>query len=240
MATRLSIPRHVHDVSRPTGGGVLFDRNSGRCYAMNPTAYELWQEWHRSGDFDLALQAMADRNPDYCGRRFRSDSRRLADDLLRKGLLVTDPVVSRPPEGVVEVVAHRSPSAGSAVSGLRVAALLAMPLALLLVRLPFRLTVRLVDWLRLHLCRGEATREQAFTAILATRAVTRYHLGRVACLELSLGAVLILAICRRHLSLVIGVADNPCRFHAWVETEGGSIGYPSDTDPTEFRPICTL
>ncbi|WP_053721806.1 lasso peptide biosynthesis B2 protein [Saccharothrix sp. NRRL B-16348] len=240
MAIRLGIPEHVQDVSQPTGGGVLLDLNSGRCYAMNPTAYELWREWHRSGDFDLGFQAVADRDPDYCGERFRSDSRRLADDLLRKGLLITVPEVSRRPGGVVRVVVRCSESVGSELSGLALVALLVMPLALLLVRMPFRLTVWLTGWLREYWCCGEATPEQALSAILATRSTTRYHPGRIACLELSLGAVLILAVRRRHLSLVIGVADNPCRFHAWVETKGGPLGYPTDADIAEFRPICTL
>lgn len=226
----LSIPDHVHVTTGPRGGSVLLDERSGRCYAMNGVANELWRAWDQTGDFDAALIAVARRNPVYATERFSTDARQLADTLLAKGLLVAGPRSER----VAQEVRHREPRAKR---GFRVAAVFAFPITLLLVLLPFRVTVRVLSWSRRRWCRREVTAEQALAAYTAFDKAARFHPGRVACLELSLGAVVTLALSRRYLSLVIGVADDPCRFHAWVETPDGPMTYPSQVDFAQFRPI---
>jgi hypothetical protein len=229
----LAIPDHVHATTTPRGGGVLLDRRSGRCYAMNGTAHELWREWHRTGDFDTALATMADRDAAYASSGFRTDSRALADTLLARGLLTTEDKTKIHTDTPV-------PPADTVAPGFRFAAVLAVPITLLLVRLPFRVTTRVLSWSRTHWCRRGATTRQALAAALATESAARYHPGRIACLELSLGAVVTMAVGRRHLSLVIGVADDPCRFHAWVAAEDGPVHYPSNDDLSEFRPIAVI
>jgi hypothetical protein len=229
----LAIPDHVHATTTPRGGGVLLDRRSGRCYVMNGTAHELWREWRRTGDFDAGLASMAARDKAYAGSGFRADSRELADKLLARGLLSVR-------TNRRDISDTPIPPADSVVPGFRFAAALAVPITLLLVRLPFRVTTRVLSWSRTHWCRRGATTGQALAAALATESAARYHPGRIACLELSLGAVVTMAVGRRHLSLVVGVADDPCRFHAWVAAADGPVHYPSSDDIHEFRPIAVI
>jgi Transglutaminase-like superfamily len=228
----LSIPDHVHMTTGPRGGTVLLDQRTGRCYAMNGIARQLWQAWHDTGDFDTALSVVAGRDP--VDDRFRAESRKLAESLLAKGLLVTE---SRTGATRDDRVPHGEPDAAS--PNFRLAAALAVPLTFLLVLLPFRVTVRLLTWSRRHWCRRGAATNQALAAMTATRMAARYHPGRVACLEVSLGTVITLALRRRYAALVIGVADDPCRFHAWVNAHEGPVHDPHGWRPG-FRPIITL
>jgi hypothetical protein len=231
-ASALHIPPHVHMAVAPHGNNVLLDRRTGRCYTMNRTAHDLWQEWHRTGDFDTALAALAARDPSYASSRFHNDSRELAAMMLAKGLLArTTPV----PKGAVTETPARV--VDSACPTFRLTAVFAFLITILLVRLPFRVTVRVLSWSRSRWCRRGATAGQALAAMRATDAVGRYYPGRVACLELSLATVVTMALGGRHLSLVVGIADDPCRFHAWVMAEDGPVSYPSDSDIAEFRPI---
>ncbi len=57
--TRLSVSEYVRESASPHGGSVLLDVRSGHCFAMNPMAHTLWQEWHRSGNFDSAVLVLA-------------------------------------------------------------------------------------------------------------------------------------------------------------------------------------
>ncbi|MBW5420077.1 lasso peptide biosynthesis B2 protein [Streptomyces sp. BG9H] len=85
--TRLSVSEYVRESTSPHGGSVLLDVRSGHCFAMNSMAHALWQEWHRSGNFDAAVLVLAGRYPDVRHDRIQKDARRLADDLISRGLL---------------------------------------------------------------------------------------------------------------------------------------------------------
>ncbi|GAA3873571.1 lasso peptide biosynthesis B2 protein [Saccharothrix violaceirubra] len=230
--TALRLPGHVHAAATARGGGVLLDRNSGRCYALNATAFALLSEWDRSGDFAAGLRRVAARDPAYRGERFARDSRTLADRLVAAGLLTSSPV----PEAPVPEAAFEPSDAGESGRFAAVAVLVAS----VLVRLPFRVTAAVLEFSRRHWCRAGATREQVLAVILSADAGTRLHPGRVACLELSLGAVLALALRRRYAALVIGAAGDPCRFHAWVRAQDGPLNYPPETDLDDFRPVFTV
>jgi hypothetical protein len=214
------------------GGSVLLDRRTGRCYAMNAIARQLWQAWHDTGDFDAALSIVADRNS--VGDQFPAESRKLVKALLARGLLVTGtrteaPRTDREPHSVPDV----------ATPSFRLATVLAVPVTFLLVLLPFGMTARLLTWSRWRWCRRAANTNQAMAAMTAIRRAARYHPGRVACLEASLGTVVTLALRRRYAALVIGVADDPWRFHAWVDTHDGPVLDQQELLPG-FRPIITL
>lgn len=262
----LRIPGHIHTTAAPNGGSVVLDRRTGRCYALNGLADQLWRAWHTTGDYDTALTLVAATTT--VGPRFPTQSRELADTLVATGLLATDEPHQHPranapdttttspavpdesampgaPAGPVlgQPVSGSTPTtlAGpdSAVPGFRVAALLAVPLTLLVVLLPFRVMVSLLTWSRQHWCRRTASGPQTEAALAAISRATRYHPGRIACLELSLGTVVTLALGRRHAPLVIGVAHAPCRFHAWVGSPEGPVHDRRGWTP-EFRPIVTL
>jgi hypothetical protein len=295
--TRLSVSEYVRESTSPHGGSVLLDVRSGHCFAMNSMAHTLWQEWHRSGNFDSAVLVLAGRYPDLPHDRIREDARRLADDLISLGLLATHAPNPTPPAAVqrshphpaayapsltavpAPVDAGRRPdgrgSAGDAPPQAEVPPVTEVPLAaaqmtmaaepvrdegdrtlrgavtavlglfallgaLLLARLPLRVVFRTVSWTAGAWCRREATPEQAYASLAAVRRAARWYPGRAACLELSLATVGILALTGRRVVWCIGTADDPYRFHAWVEARGVTITSPDEYGNAEFRRVLSV
>ncbi len=110
--------------------------------------------------------------------------------------------------------------------GERLAAAAGLALALVLLRLPFRHTVRAA---RLARCLGrrelDAARAEALVG--AVRHTARWWPGRAACMETSLGAVLAAALLGRRLDWCLGArfAPPPVEYHAWAELPGhGPVG----------------
>lgn len=71
------------------------------------------------------------------------------------------------------------------------------------------------------LARRPASEREAEAAVTAVRAVTRPIPARVACLEESAGAFVALALSGRQVRWCHGVAADPIRLHAWLETHNG-------------------
>jgi hypothetical protein len=75
-----------------------------------------------------------------------------------------------------------------------------------------------------------AAPHQARHAVHAVRRVGLLTPGRVACLEESAAATLVLAASRLRVRWCHGVAADPIRLHAWVETEDGQpVAEPEST-----------
>lgn len=285
--TRLSVSEHVRKSTSPHGGGVLLDVRSGHCFAMNSMAHTLWQEWHRSGDFDSAVLVLAGRYPDVRHDRIRADAQQLADDLIHLGLLTAHtsprtpsaagqhrdryPAAAAPPPPAEQTPAEQAPAEqapaeqapaevppapaqmtmaaapvrddgsrsvrGAATAVLGLFALLG---ALLLIRLPLRTVSRTVRWTARIWCRREATPEQAAASLAAVRRAARWYPGRAACLELSLATLGLLALTGRRVVWCIGTADDPYRFHAWVEAQGVAIASPDEYGTTDFRRVLSV
>ncbi|MER7045326.1 lasso peptide biosynthesis B2 protein [Streptomyces jumonjinensis] len=108
----------------------------------------------------------------------------------------------------------------------RAAALAGLALALVLLRLPFRHTVRAVRWAR-RLGHRPLTPARAEALVAAVRHAGRWWPGRVACAETSLGSVLAAAFLRQDLTWCLGARflPPPTEYHAWVELPGvGPVG----------------
>lgn len=108
----------------------------------------------------------------------------------------------------------------------RCAARLGLAAAVVLLRLPFRHTVRVVRLAR-HLGRRPTTPGRAEDLVAAVRYAGRRWPVRIACMESSLGAVLATAILRRNLTWCLGArfTPPPVEYHAWAELPGhGPIG----------------
>lgn len=211
------IPEHVHESRGPHGGTVLLDARTGQWYAMNGTARALWSEWRESGDFDAGVRTVAAGFPPALGERVRTDAGQLAELLLQRGLVSTAPSSdgSEPsPRRRPERRAGRRFS--SAPRHDRSGATAALVVALCLLRLPFGVTVRMVAALTSR-CPRPATYAQAEQALAAVRRGARRYPGRVACLELSLAATVRLALAGLGAQWCLGSADDPYRFHAWIE-----------------------
>ncbi|QEV16215.1 lasso peptide biosynthesis B2 protein [Streptomyces alboniger] len=295
--TRLSVSAYVRESTSPHGGSVLLDVRSGHCFAMNSMAHTLWQEWHRSGDFDSAVLVLAGRYPHVRHDRIREDARRLADDLISLGLLAahtpsrTAPAAGHrtypnpaadaapppaertpvtagrrpdghesawhpppqrevPPDTEVPLAAAQMTMAAEPVRGERdrslrgavtaLLGLLALLGALLLIRLPLRTVSRTVSWTARIWCRREATPAQASASLATVRRAARWYPGRAACLELSLATLGVLALTGRRVVWCVGTADDPYRFHAWVEAQGVAIASPDEYGDTEFRRVLSV
>ncbi|WP_086822803.1 lasso peptide biosynthesis B2 protein [Streptomyces sp. NRRL B-24572] len=88
-------------------------------------------------------------------------------------------------------------------------------------------------------CRRPATPEQARSAVLAVRRGAWLSPGRTACLEESAAAVLLLAARRLSVTWCHGVAPDPVRLHAWVQTEdGGLVAEPEST--RAYTPVLVI
>lgn len=79
-------------------------------------------------------------------------------------------------------------------------------------------------------CERPATPEQALAAVQAVRRAGWYSPGRTVCLEESAAALLLLAARRRAVRWCHGVAPDPVRLHAWVQTvDGAHVAEPLAT-----------
>lgn len=108
----------------------------------------------------------------------------------------------------------------------RAAAALGLALALVLLRLPFRHTVRAARTAR-RIGRRRLTPAQAEALLGAVRHTGRHWPGRLACVETSLGSMLAAAVLGHCLEWHLGArfSPPPVEFHAWVEVPGhGPVG----------------
>jgi hypothetical protein len=131
--------------------------------------------------------------------------------------------------------AHRPrPGIGATVSA---------ALAALLVRLAVR-TARFdhitaaARWLA-STTRRDATRDDVVRVLHAVDAGAAWAPVRIACLERSLTALVLLAARRRSVTWQIGVRTPPLAAHAWlVDHDGQPIGEPSTT--AAYQPLITI
>ncbi|MFC7867262.1 lasso peptide biosynthesis B2 protein [Streptomyces murinus] len=88
-------------------------------------------------------------------------------------------------------------------------------------------------------CRRPATPRQAEAAVRAVRAAGWCSPARTACLEESAAAVLLLAARRLAVTWCHGIAADPVRLHAWVQTEDGApVAEPEST--LVYTPVLTI
>ncbi|WP_242705445.1 MULTISPECIES: lasso peptide biosynthesis B2 protein [Streptomyces] len=108
----------------------------------------------------------------------------------------------------------------------RLAAAMGLALALALLALPFRHTVRAARWAR-RAGRRPLDRERAEELVAAVRHTGRLWPVRAACMETSLGAMLAAALLGRRLDWCMGVrfSPPPTEYHAWASLpEDGPVG----------------
>jgi hypothetical protein len=94
--------------------------------------------------------------------------------------------------------------------------------------------LRLLTWAHSRTNRP-APAELAEQAVYAVRRVGLLMPARVACLEESAAVVLLLAASHHGVTWCHGVAADPIRLHAWVETGHGPVAEPAST--ARYTPI---
>ncbi|KOX34304.1 MULTISPECIES: lasso peptide biosynthesis B2 protein [unclassified Streptomyces] len=88
-------------------------------------------------------------------------------------------------------------------------------------------------------CRRPATPGQARAAVLAVRRAAWLSPGRTACLEESAATVLLLAMRRLSVIWCHGVAPDPVRLHAWVQTVDGVLAAEPDSTRS-YTPVLVI
>lgn len=225
--TGFAVPEGVHAVSDQGGNLVVLDQRTGHWHTLNRTGASIFEELCRSADLDLVVKQLGQRHQGVPAERIRADAENMTAELVRRGLLEPPKERAGRTAGVLMVTpddhkptAHRH----------RLAALVGFLLALVLLRLPFRISTTVVTALKRRMTRRDATRAEALQYLAATRRTTRHHPGRVACLETSLTAVLTAVLLGRRLDWCFGFAVDPQTFHAWIEVANVPVVEPLD-DP---------
>jgi len=240
----LRIPDHVHESIASHGGSVVLDTRAGQWFALNETARLLWQELSRTKDFEATVRTFIERYPGVPEDRIRSDATSLVDSLAERKLILFDgkivPETAKAwtdrRDGVSVLLARDLIAGEERHRGAR----LALAVGVMLAKLPFGFTAGLLSAGKRRRCRRDATQAEVARAVLAVGKVARGYPGRAACLELSLAAVVVAAFARRRVDLVIGVADDPYRFHAWTEVHGVPVLAAPEPAFMEFRPVVVL
>ena len=219
----LQAAEHVRYESEDHGGVVILDSSKGLWITLNPTAGDFWRSWHSGGEFERGVAEVAARYPDVPVESIRADAEHLVRDLFSRGLI--DAIPDRVTSGAKADMAEPAfADAAGRREWLRVAAAwVALCVASVLLRWPFRLSFGMVRASRRHWCCQVATPGQAEAAVAAVSRAARRYPGRAACLEQSLAAVLLGIARRRRIDWCLGSAQDPIRFHAWVEVGGETI-----------------
>jgi hypothetical protein len=97
--------------------------------------------------------------------------------------------------------------------------------------------VTLTEWSTRRAVRP-ATPTEATDAVHAVRRAARHWPARVACLEESIGATLLLGIRGRWVTWCHGVAADPIHLHAWIEAGGHPVAEPDSTE--HYTPLLRI
>jgi hypothetical protein len=226
----LRIHGDVHSAKDDEGRLVLLNRTTGQWHALNKTGAAFWSALERMSNVEDIVAAMAATYPSVPQHRLRADLETLVSRLVQRGLLVVE-VDNRPGKGGTLMVlpADFWPHLGTAQ---RLAALVAFPLALGLLRLRFNACTNAVAGFKARWCRRSASHQEATDAVMASHWIARHYPGRAACLEHSLTAVLTAAVLRREVDWCFGAAFDPQSLHAWVEVDGQPVTHPTDEPVT--------
>lgn len=233
----LQVAGHVRHHTEDHGGVIILDTAVGEWIALNPTAGEFWRTWDAGAGFEQGVAEVASRYPEVPAESIRSDARRLAQELVTRGLLtIASP---EPHDGAVAVMAEPDDVARERGPGRLVVAMawVFLVVASVLVSRSFRLSYALVRASRRRWCHRVPTSAQAERVVLAVSRAARRYPGRAACLERSLAAVLMAAARRWRLDWCIGSAPDPYRFHAWTEAAGHLVASPDEPGETGYVPV---
>jgi hypothetical protein len=229
----LNFPGQVHQDTG--GGGIVLNLKTGQWHALNATAQVIWRQVSSTGDVEQAVRHLAEHHPEVSVDRLRADVDALRVQIEDRGLMfVPAACESRTSGGAAHPVVAVAAGGGS-----RWRVRLALGLALLVLRLPFAWAVKISRIARLP-ARGPAGPREAQKLLAAVQHVARRRPTRVACLETSLATVFAAALARRHLDWVLGVAEDPYRFHAWVEADEVPVIRESDHEFPDYRKVISL
>lgn len=228
----LTIGRHVAACNLGDNTAtVLLNYHTGKVHTLLDSSARWWAELATTGD------------PSHPTALSPTTAARLGRQLQAAGLLVnTDkprpwpaPLKGRPWRisfGAEEHQAEMTPLP-RVPNGTLVLAALAVTVALVAVHVgrkgsSIARVTALLTWAQTTRLRP-ATAKRAERAVYAVRRVGRIIPGRMACLEESTAAAVLLAALRRRVTWCHGVAGDPITFHAWLQTDDLPVAEPRST-----------
>ncbi|KPM50530.1 hypothetical protein ACG83_04710 [Frankia sp. R43] len=225
------VPEHVRalDVGPAT---VIVNYRNGRADVLTGPAARWWEAATTSGYGDPS------------GLLDTQSARALREQLLTAELIMQTPRHRAgqptavgpswvPSWGTQEMQAGRT-TVGSASCGMTLRAGVALLVVLGALaagqgRSRMARLLRLLTWATRR-ARVDASADHLMEAVNAVRRAGTVMPGRVACLEESSAAFLLLAMGRKRVTWCHGAAADPVRLHAWVETDDGQrVAEPSST-----------
>ncbi|GAA2969349.1 hypothetical protein GCM10010519_00590 [Streptomyces lactacystinicus] len=211
---------------------VLIDYRTGSVQALQPPAAAQWDALSRTGVLDRMAPALARRLlalgllAPVSGPGSWAPALIVASALASWGSTEHPAGVIRPPRG---------PLAGTLTAA---AALTVVFTATRQHRTGMRHALSLLGAANARNIRP-ATLREATRAVTTVRRAGWYSPGRTACLEESVAAVLLLASRRLGVRWCHGIASDPIRLHAWVQTmNGDDVAEPSSTHA--YTPVLTI
>ncbi|MGH3901813.1 MAG: lasso peptide biosynthesis B2 protein [Pseudonocardiaceae bacterium] len=228
-------------------GHLLVLAPTGRIYQFNPAAASMCAVLQEhQGDVSAAARTIS-TSCDVNTQRVEHDLQALITGLGKAGLTpgallmgTADQDGKSSPEMAQDAVNARmavlprtSPGVAATVTGLAVG----MAVRLALQTLPFRHLVSILQRLA-GTTRRPAGRAEVAAALDIVDAGATWLPVRVACLERSVAAVLLLAARRRGATWQVGARTPPLALHAWLADADGPIGEPACT--SSYQPVITI
>jgi len=213
---------------------VLVDYRTGEMVMLTGDALTMWLA-HLAGDSD-PLRELTPDNVTAVTRQF-VERRWLVDCARRPARTARAVEAAAVSWGTQEIPAQLNPP-GPSPWRWRLAGFAAVLVTLLARQLGSRRGrfSRLVYLALLGRWLPPASTRQARHAVRAVRWAARFVPARVACLEESVSAALLLAVTGRRAGWCHGIAVDPIRLHAWIaDSAGHPIEEPTDTD--RYTPI---
>jgi hypothetical protein len=220
------VPSSISFIVDDNGCTVLLNTSTGRWHVLNTTGGTIFHALRDGTPIDEIIDSLVATNLHVPMEQIARETYDLIDALAKRGLLVPNPTYMRQ-RASVEMTLNLTPLCS--VKPLdRFVALAALSLAALLLVLPFRIAIASVKLLKERWATTPAQRHEVQAALIAAHTLGRHFPGRLACVQLSLTCVLILAIRRRRADWAFGTSTDPLNLHSWVEISGEPIYHPLD------------
>lgn len=240
---RYGMPKGVFITTRPNGA-VALTVQSGTYHRLNLDALRVMQALQSGGGLKTALSLLEAQYPGVDKSAIKDGASRVIRDLAARGILSEDSQTFSIVEGMQTAGALPATMTrqeqSQPIARLRdyPAALGGLLMTLVLKRLPFARQTAFIDSLRKRWGSRPLTEARAMHLLGAVERLSEWHLGRAACLEISMATVLAAALQRRRVDLVLGTKTDPDSFHAWPQVGDTPIRTPRDLPVTGiFEPI---
>jgi hypothetical protein len=212
----MRVPRDIHRADLGGGSVAVLNTTAGRWAWLNEATDRVWR-----AAVDGEVLAVVEQ---FAGQGVAKAEPIVVETiagLVREGLLTDGKGVAELPEQLPRLT---RPATADARPGPAIRALagLGLALALVVLKLPWRARLAVVNALRFLPAAPPALAASASAAVLQVR--PSWWPGRIACMEVSLATVLTVALCGHRVHWVLGARRQPSEAHAWVWTGGGALG----------------